>query len=306
VNPAQEKKNKKTIGLKLISVILAVLLWFYVVNQDILNARNNSIEVDLEYCHLEEGLSVNGPDTVYIKLWGVFQETDNIAASVDLTGLGKGTYKLPVNVETVKGAMFTSVQPDKVEVTLEEIEEHGVPIDFEIKQNPPAGYELLDIITVPEKCIIKGTEDEVKKVTSIVCPVELGNVKGVSSFSGKLLARDCNGEPVSGGIKMIPDTATVYVVVNQKMGSKTVNIKPVVSGKLKEGYRLVQAAVQPDSAIVFGSETRVINIDELKTGEIDITGRRESYNLETELVVPEGVRVYPLRALVYVEINKDE
>jgi len=306
VNSGKEMKKNKTLGLKIVSVILAVLLWFYVVNQGALNTASNSVKVNLDYRHLQAGLSINAPTTVNVKLWGVFQETNDLTASVDLAGLKEGSYELPVYVEPVKGAMFTSVQPDKVKVTLEKIKENSIPISFDIRQNPPAGYEMLDIKAVPEKCIIQGAEDDVKKVSSVVCPVDLENFKDFSSFSGKLLALDASGNPVSNGITMIPDTVTVYVVINEKMSSKKVSISPSVSGNLSEGYSMVQAVVYPNNITVIGSEAKIKDISELTTDEIDITGHRESFESEKQVIVPEGVHVYPSNVLIHVEISNPD
>lgn len=47
-------------GLKIISVVLAILLWLYVMNQGQLSTRQSVLEVDLDYIHLAEGLTVEG------------------------------------------------------------------------------------------------------------------------------------------------------------------------------------------------------------------------------------------------------
>ncbi len=64
----------------------------------------------------------------------------------------KGTHTVPVQVEPVKGAMFTSVEPDKVEVTLDSVKE-TVNIQQEIRQNPPAGLKVSEISIYPENAL---------------------------------------------------------------------------------------------------------------------------------------------------------
>lgn len=300
------KKKSKTLGLKIISVILAILLWFYVVNQGALTTGSNLMETELEYLHLPEGLSVNGPTTVYVKLWGVFQGPNELYASVDLKDLKEGTYELPVYVEPVKGAMFTSVQPDKVKVTLEEVEQNSVPISVDIKQNPPLGYELLDIKTVPEKCIIKGAEKDVKKVAAVICSVELGNYQSFTSVVSKLSARDINGNPVDKGITMIPDNATVYAVINQRIKSKKVDIKPVVTGDVPDGYNLLHLIVYPDNVTAIGNEMGLKAMGEQITVEVDLTAQLESFEIDKQIRAPEGVQLYPTTVVVQVEISEDD
>jgi len=299
-----KKAAQRTIGLKLVSIAMAVLLWLYVVNQGKLTARGNVAETELEYRHLAEGLSVEGPDTVSVKLWGVFQETGDIVAWVDLSGLTEGTYQLPVNVKPVKGAMFTSVKPDKVEVVLKKMEEHVVPVSCEISQSPPEGYELLDIVTVPDKCVVTGEESAVKKVAAVVCLVDLGNFKDISSFRAGLLARDTGGSLVSGEIRIIPDTVLVYAAVMPETGVKKVSVVPAVSGEPEEGYRLVKVSVYPETVNILGNDAELAALNKLNTKEIDITARRHPFSLEVDIVQPEGIKVYPSRVVVEVDIQQ--
>jgi YbbR domain-containing protein len=54
---------------------------------------------------------VQGPRQVKVKLWGVFQENQDIKPYVDLEGKKPGVYTLPVRLGAVMGALFTSVEP---------------------------------------------------------------------------------------------------------------------------------------------------------------------------------------------------
>ncbi|MBC7076400.1 MAG: hypothetical protein H5T98_10125 [Syntrophomonadaceae bacterium] len=299
-----KKAAPRTIGLKLVSIAMAVLLWLYVVNQGKLTARGNVAETELEYRHLAEGLSVEGPDTVSVKLWGVFQETGDIIAWVDLSGLTEGTYQLPVNVKPVKGAMFTSVKPNKVEVMLEKTKEYMFPVKCEISRNPSEGYELLDIVTTPDRCTITGERSAVERVAAVVCPVDLGDIRDTSSFTAKLLARDANGSLISENIKIIPDTAVVYAAVVPEKEFKKVPVIPATRGDPEEGYSLVQVSVYPETVSILGNSIRLASVEQLSTEEIDITAKKYPFSLEVNVVQPEGLKVYPSRVVVDVDIRQ--
>lgn len=301
---SSDQKKKSTIGLKIISIILAVLLWFYVVNQGQLTARSNSVEVDLQYRHLAAGLSITAPQKVKVKMWGSFQESAEINAYVDLADLGKGNFRLPVNIEPVRGVMFTTVEPDKINVIIHEMSEYTVPVNYEITHNPPEGYQLLDIITVPDQCIIKGEEDVINKVKSVASLVNLGNVKNTGSFSAQLVARDEQGNYVNRNIRIVPEKVMVYVVVNEKRAFKQIGIKPLFSGKLEKGYHVREVTIEPDFVTLMGIERQLEPINELETGEIDINGKKESFSQEIDIKTPENIKVSPTRAVVTVEIEK--
>lgn len=303
---SEPRKRNTTMGLKVISVILSVLLWFYVVNQGELTARQNSIEVELQYLNLSEGLNIEAPEKVAVKLWGRFQETGDVLAYIDLSGLEEGNYELPVNVEPVKGAMFTSVEPDKVEVHLQEVKEHTVKIQYEITQVPASGYELLDVNILPENCVIKGEEAIIKQVETVVCPINLSSVRGISSSRVELLARDASGNLLSDGLKIIPDTVKVYTVVTEKKSGKKVKVVPRISNYPGEEYQLVEINVQPDTVNILGNELKVQAIEEINTVEIDLAQQKESFSREIDLDIPAEMEAYPSRVTLNVSIEAIE
>lgn len=299
-----QQEQKKRRGLKVVSVILSVLLWFYVVNQGELTAGQNSVEVELQYYNVPSGVKVAGPDQVSVRLWGVLQKTGKIIAYVDLKGLEEGTYQLPVKVEPVAGALFTSVQPKKVEVVLQTLQEHIVPVNYLITRNPPEGYDLLDIVMTPEKCLVKGEEDALGKVTAVVARVDLGNVRSINSLKVKLLARDVEGKMVSEGITIIPETVTVYAVVSEKKGSKEIPVTAITSGEVAPEFELSEITAEPAAVLVLGNDTVLQLVDEIETVPIDISDRNESFNEQVNLVVPEGCKVYPQTVMVQVDIAR--
>ncbi len=296
------KKN----GLKVISVIMAVLLWFYVVNLDDITPRQNTFTASLRYTNLEEGMSVILPDTVSVKLWGAVPDTEEIFAFVDLKGLKKGKYKLPVQVEPVAGALFMSVEPDTVEVIVEGEKEKGFPISHAITHNPTLGYELIDIIKNPEHCLIKGEQNAVNQVSKVICEIDLSVVTGITSISLPLKALDSSGQVIDKGIRLVPDKVNLYIVVNENMVMKEVPINPSIVGTPAEGYHLKHTKITPEKVRVIAPALIADNINELRTEEIDITGRAESFSQTGEIISPEEVNIYPDIVIIDIGIGGEE
>lgn len=294
----------KTNGLKAISLIMAVLLWFYVVNQGDLNPRQNVVTTDLRYLNLEEGLSLVMPETVSVKLWGLFQETEEIIAYVDVNGLSKGVHKLPVQVEPVKGAMFTSVEPDEVEVVIKGEQAKQLAISHIITRNPPAGYELIDVLKSPSECLIRGEEGIVNQVKAVICEVDLENTTGIETIAASLRPVDASGKVIAGNLRVVPDKINLYVAVEQKTITQEILVKPAIVGTLPENYHLHEVIVLPEKVKVILPATLADAVEEFATNKIDITDKVTSFSLETELVLPEGVKAYPNKVLVEVIINK--
>ena len=297
--------KKSRIGLKVISIVLAVLLWIYIGNQGGTSTRQDTVVTELQYLNLGEGLSIEkAPKTINVTLWGAYSERGTISAYVDLAGLKPGTHRLPVKLEAVRGAMFTRANPKEVEVVLTRLQERELRVDYQITTNPPPGYELLDLAITPDKCIISGEVSILSQVNRIVCPVNLGNVRGVQSYRLPLQARDASGNEIREGLRIIPDTVLVHAIVSPKMFSKLLDVKPVLKGNVAEGYRVREVIVDPVKVGVISQQKIPDEQNQIYTAEIDISGKKQSFSQEVAVQVVEGLKVYPSRVLVEVSIEK--
>jgi len=299
----QPSRNKST-GLKLFSLFMAILLWFYVANQGGLTSGKNLVQAELQYYNVPAGLTVVGPPTVAVKLWGAFRETGDIVAYVDLAGLDRGVHNVVVKVKPVKGAMLATVQPDKVKIVLEELEEHILSIKTEVKQNPPSGFELREVKLSPEKCLVRGERAVVSKVVTIVAPLNLADSKGISSLNTVLEARDAEGNVISEGINLLPETIKAYVVVDNKKEVKKVSVKPQFKGRLADGLKLGEISTDPLEISLLGEKNRLDNLNEIVTREIDLSDKKESFSQPIELVIPEGISASSLQVNIQVTIEK--
>lgn len=298
-----EARNK-SLGLKIISLLMAIMLWLYVVNQGGLATGKNMVEAELNYYNVPSGLTVVGPETVSVKLWGSFSNTGDIVAYVDLAGMSQGQHKVAVEVKPLKGAMLATVKPDKVEIELKELEERILPVKYEVKQSPATGYEVREIIVSPEKCMIRGEQAAVKRVATVTAYLNLADSKGIGSLQVAIQPRDSQGNIIIEGIKMIPETVKVYVVVESKKELKNVAVKPQFKGKIADGFKLGEISVDPTEVSVLGDRTRLDSLVEILSQEIDLADKKESFTQTVELLVPEKVTVSPVQVNVKVGIDK--
>lgn len=302
MNQTSPQKEKK-IGLKIISVILAVLLWFYVINRAPATSQSDSVQVELKQIHLAEGLSYNGPNKVSVRVWGTAPNKDSIVAYVDLANLGAGTSEVAVSVDPIKGALFTLVEPKQVKVELYQVNQHIFGINSEVSKNPPSGYQLMDLAIIPDKCVIKGQESDVGRVSRVVCSVDLSAVKETTSLKGILVARDSKGNQVQ-GITIIPETVNAYAIVTQKEATKKVPVKVNVGTAITNPYQVGKIQAVPDTVTVYGPEAVLAELKEIAIKPLDLTGKIASFTQEVELTVPQGVKVFPTKVLLNIEITK--
>ncbi|WP_159432305.1 CdaR family protein [Thermosyntropha lipolytica] len=304
--PKDRKGNKNT-GLKILSVVFALLLWLYVVGEGQNPAQHTAREVNLQYYNLSEGLTVQGPDTVRVRVWGEKgDKKEEIEAYVDLTGLAEGNYRLPVKVKTLKGALLTTVEPKEVEVKINRISKHTFSINYRLTGNLPEGYELLGVDIFPSTCLLKGEETDLKKVSEVICDINLSGVRETAIMELPLRAVDGKGNEVKGDFKLLPPKATVYVVAGQMLKNKEVAINLVVEGNLEAGFTLGEVSVIPDKITVLGNPTIIENLEKIDTLPVSLEGKTLSFSQKVKLALPDKVKAYPAEVLVNVEIKKKE
>ncbi|HHW62251.1 MAG TPA: hypothetical protein GX404_10135 [Syntrophomonadaceae bacterium] len=299
----KEQKENKT-GLKILSVILAILLWIYVVNLGGQGATKNVVETSLEYRNLGEDLTVTGPEKVSVKLWGAYTDSSNIVAYVDLAGYEKGTHTVPVQVEPVKGAMFTSVEPDKVEVTLDSVKEKTVNIQQEIRQNPPAGLRVSEISIYPEKCIVKGDRDLVARVAAVIAVIDLGEVRDVAAMKVALQARDARGKPITAGLQIVPQTVDVYVVLSKELAVKSVKVNPQLLGNPAPGFVVSEVIVDPAEVVLRGKPSQLNAVTEISTQAINIDGASGQMVQLVHLNIPAGLTASTSQVSVQIRFEQ--
>jgi YbbR domain-containing protein len=288
---------------KLIAVLCALALWFYVAGQGQMTAQN-SIEADLNYIKLGDNLTVSGPDKVTVKRWGTVSEAEQMEqAYVDLSGLGPGTYTLPVHLQQTNRALLAKVEPDKVKVVIAELEKNTIAIVPRSQTKLAEGFELTDIFTVPEQCAVQGEQSAVSRVYTVAAPVTLESTGEMQSLTVDLQALDKNGNIVK-EVRLIPAKATVYAVVNQKLTSIKLPIKVVTQGSAAEGFETGEISIEPQEAMLVGSPDLLGKITQIETKPVDINGSSRSITVQAELNVLEGVKVYPLRHRSILRSNR--
>lgn len=298
-----QKFRNKSLGLKTVSLLIAVMLWFYVANQGGAATSQNVSQVKLNYYNVPAGLNVVGPENVAVKIWGSTKESGNIIAYVDLTGMQQGDYKVSVKVKPLQGVMLATVQPDKVDIQLAEPAERSLPIRYELSQSLPEGAELREVNISPGKCIIKGEQSAIKQVAAVYVRISVGSERGIFSTQSELVAKDAQGNSIVKGIALIPQTVKIYGVVENKKESKDLAVKIKTKGTPADGFELGTISSDPAVVSALGEQRQLDNLAEIASQEIDLSGKKERFTQVVPLQAPEGLIISPTQVNVVVNID---
>lgn len=161
-------------GLKLISVLLAGLLWLFVENE---KTGLKSVEVALEYTNTPETLVlmpesratitavIRGPEALLPRL-----REGSLTASVDLRAETSGEIRrqlTPEDVSVPYWAEVERVEPQQFVFTLDNMASKIIPVLPKVMGSVADGYVFKDFVVNPSKVTITGPETIIEGVREI-------------------------------------------------------------------------------------------------------------------------------------------
>ncbi|HEY0049879.1 MAG TPA: CdaR family protein [Pyrinomonadaceae bacterium] len=164
-------------GPKLVALGITIALWLGVTGlQKPTSRRLNSVPLVLNFSSdmeatnsplKEVDIVVTGDKTKISRL-----RSEDLVVSIDLTDVtaGERTIQLTpenINVELPSGLKIDEIQPGKIAVKLERVEEREVAVKPEIEGNTADGFEIYAQAVVPAKVRVRGPESFVNSLDSI-------------------------------------------------------------------------------------------------------------------------------------------
>ncbi|TFZ41057.1 hypothetical protein E4100_02880 [Soehngenia longivitae] len=295
-----EKKNKN-LSLKLATIVVAVLLWSYVMSEvnPIISKEFKNITVNyLNVQSLErQGLVIMSPESakVNVVITGKKKEVDNVLASniyaeVDLAGYGEGQVRAPISVKILNSTAdvsITKISPQEVLFTLEKTITKEITITPETIGEMAEKYVVGDIVSEPETIIIRGPRSWVNEVDKAVATVDVTNKTKDFTDTVPIKLLNIEGEEVV-GVEKEPSFAKLTVPILQ---IKELPIELIIEGDAPENTSITNILLNPSTVQVKGYEQDLNSLENIKTKPVDINQLLEANEIEVELDLPEGIEL---------------
>ena len=299
------------LGLKVLSVAFAVLLWLFVSGDDTVE---RGLRVPLEFQQFPGGLEMMGeaPSLVDVRLRGASSALSrlgpgDIVAQLDLKSavVGRRLFQItPEQVRTPFGVQVVQVTPPSIALVFEPQVTKQVPVAASLEGDPAPGFVVGQILAAPASVEVVGPESAVARVTEAVTEA--------ISLAG---ARATVSDTVSVGFidpavrLKTPRLAQISVEIVPGPVERTVRERPVRLMNL--GANLVVRAVPSTvDVVVRGSRDGVNRVDGASvTASVDLAGLGAgSYTLPVRVETPPraGVaRILPATVQVSITSGKD-
>lgn len=292
----------RNMSLRILSLLLALLLWFYVSNEQ--NPVNEQImSIKLQQRGLGDGLAVSGiPSNVSIRVQGTRSQIANLTpadfeAVIDMSKFTEGEHHIPVMVNSPPGIQVAQIIPTRIYVALDSLVEQKVNVIATIKGTPAKGYYAFDPVVVPGVVTIAGPRSKINAINqiSVVVDVEaaVGNVEQTVPVG-----------VAQSGVNIYPHSVSVTVPVTP-LATKTVAVRPKVTGEPAEGYEISAVNVSPSSVQVSAPSGVLTGISYVDIDRIDIRNTDRDFTVKASIVPPAGaVEVRPTSIEVTVQLKK--
>ena len=301
------KKLTANWGLKLASLIFAIVVWFLVtnINDPITSVRYTNIPVTLKNTNLitDQGqvyTILDGSDTISsVTIYAPRSIIDslsqnNVIATADLQELSSFN---TINIEVKTNKYFDKIEKidtssDMVKLSVERKASKSLVRGATTSGTLADGYVIGDVTTEQNMVRISGPESVVNSITAATVDVDVTGFTSNIGTDADIILLDSEGEVVDSSlISMNIKTVRVNVVIYE---TKYVPITYDVSGEPANGYMFTKEIEStPDSVQIAGRSNVISSINEIKVDDPNInvdglTGNLTyTYNLSQFL--PSGV-----------------
>lgn len=302
------KKLTNNLGLKLISVVFAVILWLVVVNID--DPVTTRTFTDIPVTILNEDTITNegkvyevldGSDELSIVVKAKRSVIDSLSATdfyatADMKEINLSMGIVQINVTPLRYSKQINEIIQKttnLKVSVEDLKEKQFAVNYSIEGTPGEGYAIGDVDMSPNALTISGPQSVVNNINKVVITI------GVDGMTSDL---DLRLEPVllnSEGKKIETnnlqfDYNKIHTTVNI-LETKTVPLNFVTKGEPAEGYQLVSVEYEPSSVELKGDPDVLSTITQITVSSdlLDISSATKDVQTVVDISndIPEGAQL---------------
>lgn len=300
------KKLTKNLGLKILALLFAAVMWMGVVNLDD-PPMNKKFTIAVTVENEEAVMSMNKyfefdseSSNVTINVLGKRSIINDISASdfkatADMSRLiqRENENVVPIEITALRYAskLTISKRTRELKVTLEDLMTQRFVIQPVAQGSPAEGYALGDMSVAPNRITISGPKAVVSKIDSVKAPIDILDMSTDITDSVMPVILDKNGETIdTTRLTISVEIVTVRVDI---VSEKAVPIKVNYSGKPADGYEVIAAKADPATVTIKGPSDILNTISAISIPDTDISVEDADDEFEQKLDInrylPEGV-----------------
>lgn len=290
---------KKNLNLKLIALVLAISLWFFVgqyIESPLSEVYKKLTLVDLQTLNVPVGtLVLDLPAQVEITVKGTSKtinklKPEDFQVYVDVKGKSLGITPLEIRVREPVGVIVTKIKPARVLARLDSIGQKKFSLELKTEGILSKGFVMGKPRFFPSEVILKGAESVLSQVKKVYL---MTNTSGLRED----LVQRIQPAPVNDKLEVVenleinPKFVRVIIPVKSSLVSMTLPVDPVIIDSPKTGFVIKKIKVDPPVATISLLEEIQLEIQlrYLRTEPISVKGVSKNLTKEVKIVKPTDV-----------------
>jgi YbbR domain-containing protein len=289
--------------LRFIALALAVLLYLMVAETSssnnassalpIVGQSSMTLDVPVEVFFDEvQYVAYNVPEEMGVELQGpsssltMTKLVKDYQVFVDLTNLGTGFHRVPVEARGFGGDVNVKLDRETVEIYIDRKQTIEVPVSVNLlnKDQLPDGKVAGDVEIEPSTVKVTGGASRIQNVKEITLNVDVANESQTFTREIPPTILDANGNPLN--VSVDPNIINVTVPIYDE--SAMIPIEVVTSGDVADDFRLVDTLLAETEVRVFAPKEVLDALETIETEPIELDDLTKSEKLNATLRLPEG------------------
>ena len=314
--------SSRNLWMKLLSLLLAILLWNYVVASNTSMTRSKTIYGVNGYVTGQSNLTTYGlalltdptellsDVTVRVDVaqsqYSQFS-AENVQVMADLSSVRTaGTQEVPLKAATTYGRV-TSILPESVTLTFETLDSRLIPVNAQLSGEKADDYWYNISRTNPSAVTISGAGSVVRSISQARVYTDVTGADESYSRAEPYVLFDSEGNEIDQS--RLTRSASSITVVTDVYPTREIpistSIEDVVTGRVADGYAITEITIQPESITVAADETLLESISELLIEPVSVEGLKQSFSARAKIAELSDFKNVSNQQ-VYVNITIDE
>ena len=270
--------------LKLLSIVLAFLLWLVVMNvsDSMITVKIKAIPVQqlngAALDELDKVYDVAKGETVDIVVKGRRSIVEGMSAEDFIATADLSTMSITNTVQITVTAKSVGVRDEITVTCVDNVMrlnlEEKVSIQHSVKVktfgSEKSGYSVCGYQTSPNIITVEGPKSAVEKLTEVVVRVDVSHQSESMDLEGAIELYDAYGDLISNDKVIVnQDTVKVHLDVYP---TKEVPVTVDIKGSPKEGYTLTEVLYQPQTVYVAGLPEDIEGVEDIVINDVSISG----------------------------------
>lgn len=287
------------LGYKLLSLLLAILLWNYVITTNTSITRSKTIynltgtisgqsALNVNRVALAESpgedltgisVTVEAPQADYSRV-----SADNVQVMLDLSNVrSAGTQEVPLRATTSYGRV-RAISPSTLTLTFENLDSRNVAVNSSIVGGTPGYWYNVSRVN-PSMLTISGAASVVQSITSARVTANATGLTSSTITAQPYVLLDAAGREISQEM-LNCSTSSISVSIDiypcREIPVST-DFESIVTGTPAEGFELQSVSVHPETVTVAAEQELLDSLTELVIEPVSIEGASQSFSVKSNV-----------------------